>query len=675
MRIGLISINMYSKALNFACPLHTYAFQQFLLNNGIESTVIDYKPVYYYNFNLKYPGAYYAERYERQILEGRQTLEGMRKARDRYMKMAKEREIRYEKFQNFIDNNYIKTDICYDSDLLEVLDPNFDCYICVTDVIWKDEPGEGFDRGFFLGSKAMEGKRKIAYAASRKLASDYSPQKEAEFFYYVNDIEFISVREKSLKQFIESNSNKKAELVLDPVLLHDRSFYDAIAVPPPETDYILVYYVVESAEDTLRMAVDYARAHNLTIVELSDKPVPDRLAEFDDVKKVFRYDIGIEEWLGYIRNAKRVFTNSFHGTCFSLIFEKSFYVGKRRSDKIINLLEETDLTARHVADFAEIERMEDLNIDYSQVNEKLRSLREKSVSFILNSIAAVRDLEDKGQQHSSAQYYDNWKRNLSYPLLYHSGGKPSQVDINEFGFDDTADQESLPSGSVQFRLSAKVPNDGTTSLAHCGFHREQKQFCGWRLRMRIDKREFWVLEDGSLILKTEGAYKAAIFSPGTPIPHIPVNRISFVVAEAVWESTAYPVHYNSGITSSLGKSSFPSTLGGTKVLKSGSIEFTPSALVKNNGQEYLARNRFAYKKKQFVGWRMRFKERGVWYWVLADGTTIPQKSYSKKRDGERIMLKDEEVIPKLTGRDVESVVFEASWKNSSSFMNLYRRRS
>lgn len=445
--------------------------------------------------------------------------------------------------------------------------------------------------------------------------------------------------------------------------------------PPPETDYILVYYVVEFAEDTLRMAVDYARAHNLTIVELSDKPVPDRLAEFDDVKKVFRYDIGIEEWLGYIRNAKRVFTNSFHGTCFSLIFEKSFYVGKRRSDKIINLLEETDLTARHVSDFAEIERMEDPDIDYSQVNEKLRSLREKSVSFILNSIAAVKDLEDKGQQHSSAQYYNNWKRNLSYPLFYHSGGKPSQVDINEFGFDDTADQESLPSGSVQFRLSAKVPNDGTTSLAHCGFHREQKQFCGWRLRMRIDKREFWVLEDGSLILKTEGAYKAAIFSPGTPIPHIPVNRISFVVAEAVWESTAYPVHYNSGITSSLGKSSFPSTLGGTKVLKSGSIEFTPSALVKNNGQEYLARNRFAYKKKQFVGWRMRFKERGVWYWVLADGTTIPQKSYSKKRDGERIMLKDEEVIPKLTGRDVESVVFEASWKNSSSFMNLYRRRS
>lgn len=193
--------------------------------------------------------------------------------------------------------------------------------------------------------------------------------------------------------------------------------------------------------------------------------------------------------------------------------------------------------------------------------------------------------------------------------------------------------------------------------------------------MRIDKRDFWVLDDGSLILKTEGAYKAAIFSPGTPIPHIPVNRISFVAAEAVWESTAYTVHYNSGITSSRGKSRFPAALGETKVLKSGSIEFTPSTLVKNNGQESLAHNRFAYKRKQFVGWRMRFKERGVWYWVLADGTTVPQKSYAKERDGERIILKDGELIPKLTARDVESVVFEASWKDTPSFMDRYRRKS
>lgn len=46
MKIGIISINTHTKALNFACPLHTYAFQQFLSDHGIESTVIDYMPIY-----------------------------------------------------------------------------------------------------------------------------------------------------------------------------------------------------------------------------------------------------------------------------------------------------------------------------------------------------------------------------------------------------------------------------------------------------------------------------------------------------------------------------------------------------------------------------------------------------------------------------------------------------
>ena len=39
MKIGIISINMFSKGLNFACPLHNFAFQQFLLKNKIDNTI------------------------------------------------------------------------------------------------------------------------------------------------------------------------------------------------------------------------------------------------------------------------------------------------------------------------------------------------------------------------------------------------------------------------------------------------------------------------------------------------------------------------------------------------------------------------------------------------------------------------------------------------------------
>jgi len=48
MNIGIISINAHTKVLNFASPLHSYAFQKFLEMHGYEDTVIiDYKPVYY----------------------------------------------------------------------------------------------------------------------------------------------------------------------------------------------------------------------------------------------------------------------------------------------------------------------------------------------------------------------------------------------------------------------------------------------------------------------------------------------------------------------------------------------------------------------------------------------------------------------------------------------------
>lgn len=61
MKIALISINAHTKVLNFASPLHTYVFQQFLLDNGIKTTIVDYKPVYFKNFDVEHPLFYYID--------------------------------------------------------------------------------------------------------------------------------------------------------------------------------------------------------------------------------------------------------------------------------------------------------------------------------------------------------------------------------------------------------------------------------------------------------------------------------------------------------------------------------------------------------------------------------------------------------------------------------------
>ena len=74
------------------------------------------------------------------------------------------------------------------------------------------------------------------------------------------------------------------------------------------------------------------KKNDLDVIELSDFP-QDSIIPRGTYHRVI-YGIGIEEWLGYIDDAEYVFTNSFHATCFSILFEKQFFVGKRNGDKI-----------------------------------------------------------------------------------------------------------------------------------------------------------------------------------------------------------------------------------------------------------------------------------------------------------------------------------------------------
>lgn len=345
MKIGLIGINRYAAFLNFACNLHAYAFQQYLKSQGYDATFLDYKPIHYDGHNLREPAKFAESRY-RSIISETASSPAADKARSAaarrwaelamgYRALTEERKTRYDKFEAFVADNLDFTTEKYDPDLLEVQDPDMDCYICVTDVIWQPMgPTPAFDRGFMLGSKAFEGKPKIAYAPSRGAQPDFKPGIAEEFFEYLEDIDSISVRERDFGQYIEEHTGRSIPTVIDPVLLHDKAFWDRVEVPPKEEKYLLLYYVMERSTDTVTKAVEYAKAHDLTIVELSDRPLPHGKITDPEVRHIPRYDVSAEEWLGYIAHADAVFTNSFHGCCFSLIFETLFFVGKRDGNKV-----------------------------------------------------------------------------------------------------------------------------------------------------------------------------------------------------------------------------------------------------------------------------------------------------------------------------------------------------
>lgn len=559
MKVGIISINMYSKGLNFACPLHTYAFQQFLLQNNIDATVIDYKPIYYDNFNLKYPADYYKELYNKTQNTIPETEEAVKNKESKlkhystkmhaWESMRAERALRYDKLQNFIDNKYLKTDFCYDSDYLEVKDPGFDCYICATDVLWKNQPDYGYDRGFFLGSTCMEQKWKIAYSGSRGV---YGTVKE-EFFRYLEDFDAISVREKSLQEYIEENSPLQATRVLDPVLLHSPDFYENILIKPSEEHYILLYYVMEKANDTIKHAVAYAKKYNLKIIEITDHPIPNgKLSKYNGIDYTFRYDIGIEEWIGYIKYADCIFTNSFHGCCLSILFEKNFYVGIRKGDKVPNLLHLFGLESRMLLPqqdrrlrtrvknklvryaekyFPEFAARRNA-IDYAPVRKTLHEMQTFSADFILSTLHEFENTERPYKDYTA------YKKTLSYRILYNSKFK-------NMPFTWTYDEQSgtvrhLTSGSYEYQPAALLClNNGTTQLAKNEFILEGYHFIGWNIRLRIDNRYFWYTETGALVEKTD--YDQAkdgpcyLFKEQETLPFFNVNRIQTIVAEAIWE--------------------------------------------------------------------------------------------------------------------------------------------
>lgn len=559
MKIGILSINFHTKGLNFACPVHTYAFQQFLLKNGIESVALDYKANYYHDFEPRHPYDYYVEKYdlllekevqgEEEKRQWEKDLEKMKKKRDGYLDLYKEREIRYDKFQNFIECYCKKTDVCYDSDLLEIVDPGFDCYICATDVVWKRQLKDGFDRGYFLGSRAMENKWKFAYSASRGVPKPYTDEEQKEFFHYLEDIDFISVRENSLKNFIQENSDLRARLVIDPVLLHGRDLYDKVAVKPQDEKYVLVYYAEERSKNTLRYAVNYAKAHQLKIIELTNLPIKGGLVSaYDDVESIFKYDVGPDEWIGYIKHAECVFTNSFHAICFSIIYEKNFFVGSRHGDKIAHLLEQLELSDRMLSD--KKEDFKNLNqnskyvhqekIDYTLPRIRLEQMRKESGDYILETLHYME------QNERPKKDYEAYKRSVSYPILYNSRKKNSNITWNKKVL--SGECVRLKSGSLEFKPKENmIRNDGDGHFAKNGFQMKKYQFIGWNVRLRIDNRWFWYMEDGTLKLK-EGYQKERdglrkIFYAGDAIPYIPVNHIAVVVAEAVWEEKLFDKIY------------------------------------------------------------------------------------------------------------------------------------
>lgn len=220
--------------------------------------------------------------------------------------------------------------------------------------------------------------KRYSYATSMGIQEPPKQYLE-QFIECINRYEMVSLREESAKQFIAEHCNVKAQVNIDPVFLLDKlAWTDLIANQSRlySKPYILVYQLLEHPLTAL--LVDELRKNSaLDVVVLS--PYSRNKIKGD---KVIR-NAGPIDFINLFAHAEKVITSSFHGTCFSLLFEKDFYslIHEEREVRINNLLSRFKLTDRMLTSRSTIPSKEE-HVDFSYSREIIELERKHSKKYL-----------------------------------------------------------------------------------------------------------------------------------------------------------------------------------------------------------------------------------------------------------------------------------------------------
>lgn len=363
--VGIISFNINTDVSNYGAALHSYALQKFLNKKGVDNVIINYYPESV-KFTSKYIQIY-------EDIKNKQYSEVFYKLQNLYYMYIKK-----IMFYKFFKKHCKITKYRYEIDTLYQL-KNINRFICNTDVTWCKFKMGGFDRGFLCDLPNMKKKDNVAYSVDIG-AQELSDKKKKALKKYAKNFKYLSFRNifrlEEIKEVIERDD---AVITIDPTLLLNEEDYKEIIKKPKDTEFVFVYNCKENDDEMVKKASEYAKLQNLPlkIINCYDKNIT-------NLKNSYPTPNSIEEFLGYIKYCKYFFTNSYHGICFAILFKTNFccFSRKANNDKILTLLELFNLQDR----LYRLDNIPSKNIDYDNLENLLKVLRQSSEDFIKKSI-------------------------------------------------------------------------------------------------------------------------------------------------------------------------------------------------------------------------------------------------------------------------------------------------
>jgi len=303
------------------------------------------------------------------------------------------------KYQEFkqkymsLNSQYIQTDA-------QVCKLTYDAVIAGSDQIW-NVTIEDYNDVYFL--PWVQDGLKIAYAPSfgAKNPVKYDSRRITKYSDFLKGFDTLSVRENNGQKWIKEISGRDAKVVLDPTLLLSINEYYSLERKNMELpEKYIFFYSPGFNLNICKFVKQISKKYNIPVITWSAKPFY--------IKSVWRYGFKLPDYedpstyLTLIKNATLVFTTSFHGTIFSSLYHKKFFVLKNggmygTDDRVITLINKLDLQ-NHMIEYRFDKDFNYLvDVDYNEFEYRLKCERRKSLEFLKDSLDLVGKKNEKSK--------------------------------------------------------------------------------------------------------------------------------------------------------------------------------------------------------------------------------------------------------------------------------------
>lgn len=343
MKIGLLT---FHDTTNFGSWLQTYGLYKKIQQLGYDVEIINYKCE-----GIEYREKLNSERICTLPIE------------DICVQFRKQIVFKYYLYR------YMKLSRKYTKSTIQKVNGKYNLFLLGSDLVW--DLNITYGDTTYLFDFLNEHEPRCAYAASS--GRDYILESQRKLFCKnLKSFKYITVRESGMQTDIEDLYKHIVPWVCDPTLLLKQDEWKKFLNNKKRKEKYVLLYFIDGKGNLSRLAKKYARIHGYKLIAINK--------DFNIRRENMVAPISVRDFLTLIYYSEKIFTASYHGMLFSLIFNKQFaFYPFEPSTRMLSVakmlgIQDQNITSNYFNP--------EVEIDYEIVNQKLDEFRNDSLNYL-----------------------------------------------------------------------------------------------------------------------------------------------------------------------------------------------------------------------------------------------------------------------------------------------------